>query len=141
MQKSAYIATGVVLLLKYQNIFKALSDEIRLRLLRLLAVTEVSVCVCELVDTINVPQYQVSRQLSILKKAGLVDNEKKGRWAYYYALKDQSEFHRALFNIVKNHVNEPTFMKDEKKLKSRLAIRDGDTCVVGHCGGKHGPAP
>lgn len=128
-------------MLKYQNIFKAMSDEIRLRLLRLLAVTEVSVCVCELVDTISVPQYQVSRQLSILKRAGLVDNEKKGRWAYYYALKDQSEFHGALFNMVKNHINEPKFMEDEKKLKSRLAIRDGDTCVVGHCGGRHGLAP
>lgn len=127
-------------MLKYQNIFKALSDEIRLRLLRLLVVTEVSVCVCELVDTISIPQYQASRQLSILKKAGLVDNEKKGKWAYYYALKDSSEFHRALFNILKNYVNEPMFMEDEKKMKSRLAIRDGDTCVVGHCGSGHGPA-
>jgi ArsR family transcriptional regulator, arsenate/arsenite/antimonite-responsive transcriptional repressor len=128
-------------LLKFQTIFKALSDGIRLRLLRLLAVTEVSVCVCELVDTINVPQYQVSRQLSILKKAGLVDNERKGKWAYYYALKDRSEFHRALFNMVKDHLKEPRFMADEKKLKSRLAIRDGDTCVVGHCGCRHGPVP
>lgn len=123
-------------MLKYQNIFKALSDEIRLRLLRLLAVTEVSVCVCELVDTISIPQYQVSRQLSILKKAGLVDNEKKGRWAYYYAMKDQSEFHRALFNMVKNQIKEPTFIEDEIKLKNRLAIRDGETCVVGHCGSR-----
>jgi ArsR family transcriptional regulator, arsenate/arsenite/antimonite-responsive transcriptional repressor len=62
-------------------LFKTLSDPTRLRLLNLLAAGET--CVCELTDTLRVVQPKVSRHLARLKRAGLVDARRNGKWIYY----------------------------------------------------------
>lgn len=59
----------------------ALSDPLRLRLLRLLMEREL--CVCELMRVLKTPQYKVSRHLGILKKAGLVRDWREGTWIHY----------------------------------------------------------
>ena len=68
------------------EIFKALSDETRLRIVNLLQ--QGTLCVCEIVDSLGLPQYQVSRHLTILKFAGLVDFERKGTRIHYFLRKD-----------------------------------------------------
>jgi ArsR family transcriptional regulator, arsenate/arsenite/antimonite-responsive transcriptional repressor len=62
-------------------IFKTLSDPTRLRLLNLLACGET--CVCELTDTLGVVQPKVSRHLAHLKRAGLVEATRDGKWMQY----------------------------------------------------------
>jgi len=62
-------------------IFKTLSDPTRLRLLNLLACGET--CVCELTDTLRVVQPKVSRHLAHLKRAGLVEARREGKWMHY----------------------------------------------------------
>jgi ArsR family transcriptional regulator len=62
-------------------LFKTLSDSTRLRLLNLLAHGET--CVCELTDTLRVVQPKVSRHLTHLKRAGLVEARRDGKWMYY----------------------------------------------------------
>ena len=62
-------------------LFKTLSDPTRLRLLNLLACGET--CVCELTDTLAVVQPKVSRHLARLKRAGLVDARRNGKWIHY----------------------------------------------------------
>jgi ArsR family transcriptional regulator len=62
-------------------LFKTLSDPTRLRLLNLLAGGET--CVCELTDTLGVVQPKVSRHLAQLKRAGLVDARRNGKWIHY----------------------------------------------------------
>src|SRR6266568_4589784 len=62
-------------------LFKTLSDPTRLRLLNLLACGET--CVCELTDTLGVVQPKVSRHLARLKRAGLVDARRDGKWMHY----------------------------------------------------------
>jgi ArsR family transcriptional regulator, arsenate/arsenite/antimonite-responsive transcriptional repressor len=62
-------------------LFKTLSDPTRLRLLNLLAAGET--CVCELTDTLRVVQPKVSRHLARLKRAGLVDARRNGKWIHY----------------------------------------------------------
>ncbi len=62
-------------------LFKTLSDPTRLRLLNLLA--EGETCVCELTDTLRVVQPKVSRHLARLKRAGLVDARRDGKWMHY----------------------------------------------------------
>jgi ArsR family transcriptional regulator len=64
-------------------IAKALSDETRLRILRVLAKTGERLCVCELEAALGKPQYAISRALGILKNAGLVDEERDGRLIRY----------------------------------------------------------
>ena len=60
---------------------KALSDENRVRILMFL--TEDELCVCQIIDLLGLAPSTVSKHLSILKQAGLIDSRKKGRWIYY----------------------------------------------------------
>src|SRR5947208_8739665 len=62
-------------------LFRTLSDPTRLRLLNLLAPGET--CVCELTDTLRLVQPKVSRHLAHLKRAGLVEARRDGKWMYY----------------------------------------------------------
>src|SRR5207245_5239922 len=62
-------------------LFRTLSDRTRLRLLNLLACGET--CVCELTDTLRVVQPKVSRHLARLKRAGLVEARREGKWTHY----------------------------------------------------------
>ena len=66
---------------KTANIFKALSDETRLRVVKLLQEREL--CVCELIQVLNMSQPRISRHLSVLKNAGIVDDRREGKWVYY----------------------------------------------------------
>ncbi|MBU0568654.1 metalloregulator ArsR/SmtB family transcription factor [bacterium] len=66
---------------KSLKLFKALSDETRLRLYLLLLKGEL--CVCELVNILNMEQSRISHSLRILKEAGLVDNRREGQWIIY----------------------------------------------------------
>lgn len=64
-----------------ERLFKALSDGTRLRIICLLEPG--SLCVCQIVEVLGLSQSTVSKHLSILKNAGLVSDEKRGRWSYY----------------------------------------------------------
>jgi ArsR family transcriptional regulator len=115
----------------YVNVFKALADKTRLRIMRLLSITDSQVCVCEIMDALERPQYLVSKHLNILKNAKLVEGERKGTWVYYSPLKKDSAFNRQLFKLLKGQLSDAEFLEDEEKLKRRLQLREGDTCVVG----------
>ena len=60
---------------------KAVSEEIRIRILLLLLDREA--CVCELVEPLDRSQPTVSHHLKILADAGLIAGEKRGRWVWY----------------------------------------------------------
>jgi ArsR family transcriptional regulator len=62
-------------------IFQSLGDPTRLQLLNLLS--EGEVCVCDLTETLGVVQPKVSRHLASLKRAGLVESRREGRWMHY----------------------------------------------------------
>ncbi|OGU37201.1 MAG: hypothetical protein A2315_02295 [Ignavibacteria bacterium RIFOXYB2_FULL_35_12] len=109
--------------------FKALSDETRLRIINLLLVND-SLCVCELVDTLEIPQYQISKGLAILKSSGIVELEKDGKWGYYQ-LSKLNETNKSLFLLLKKILNDEIFINDLKKLNDRLLLREEGRCVVG----------
>ena len=60
---------------------KALSDEIRIRLLLVLMKREA--CVCELMATFEMAQSKLSHHLIALRDAGFIKDEKRGKWNYY----------------------------------------------------------
>lgn len=74
-------------------IFKALSDETRLRILSLMK--EGEICVCDIAGTLNMTQPNISFHLSMLKEAGLIKDRKNGRWVHY-SLRDTDMFIRYL---------------------------------------------
>lgn len=61
--------------------FKALADETRLRIVKLLE--EGELCVCDITAALDMTQPNVSFHLGILKDAGLIKDRKVGRWSYY----------------------------------------------------------
>jgi len=63
------------------DILKALSDETRLRIINLLY--EKELCVCDIMETLQITQTKASRHLAYLKNAGLVKDRKQAQWAYY----------------------------------------------------------
>lgn len=68
----------------YEKKFKALSDEKRLHILYLLANTPTdSICVCDLMEEMELPQSKLSYHLKILLQANLIIQDKKGTWSYY----------------------------------------------------------
>lgn len=74
-------------------VFKALSDETRLRILRLLSEREL--CVCDIADTLEMTQPNISFHLGILKESGLIKDRKNGRWSHY-SLEESDVFIRFL---------------------------------------------
>jgi ArsR family transcriptional regulator, arsenate/arsenite/antimonite-responsive transcriptional repressor len=64
-----------------ENVFKALADKTRLRILALLGNNEV--CVCHIHDSLGLPQPTVSRHLAYLRKSGLVAARRDGVWMHY----------------------------------------------------------
>jgi ArsR family transcriptional regulator, arsenate/arsenite/antimonite-responsive transcriptional repressor len=65
------------------QLFKALADPHRVRIVNRLATTEGPVCVCDLVEPLGLSQPTVSFHMRKLIDAGLLQREQRGRWAYY----------------------------------------------------------
>ncbi|MFZ3172206.1 MAG: metalloregulator ArsR/SmtB family transcription factor [Carboxydocellales bacterium] len=66
---------------KLAEFFKALGDENRLKIIRMLS--EKELCVCEIIDRLELSQPAISHHLKILRQAGLVKDTKEGKWVYY----------------------------------------------------------
>ncbi len=66
---------------EFLNITKALADENRLRMLMALQAGEL--CVCQITELMGLAMSTVSKHLSVLYQAGLVNARKEGRWTYY----------------------------------------------------------
>jgi ArsR family transcriptional regulator len=65
------------------ELFKALADPARIRLLNLLATSADPICACEFTEPLGLSQPTVSHHLKKLVAAGLLDREQRGVWAYY----------------------------------------------------------
>ena len=70
------------------DLFKALADPSRVRVLNLLAVSDEPVCVCNLTELLGVAQPTVSFHMKKLMDAGLLQREQRGVWAYYSLRED-----------------------------------------------------
>jgi ArsR family transcriptional regulator len=68
-------------LLSLETVLKALADRTRLRIVGLLLAGEV--CVCDIHESLGIPQPKASRHLAYLRRTGLVDARKDGLWVHY----------------------------------------------------------
>lgn len=108
---------------EFLAITSALADTSRVRLL--LALEEQEVCVCNLVEVVGLADSTVSKHMSILKQAGLVESRKCGRWVYYRLVDaDASAVAKAAIRLVREHLkNDKTVVLDAIKLQ---ALRQGE---------------
>jgi ArsR family transcriptional regulator, arsenate/arsenite/antimonite-responsive transcriptional repressor len=73
------------------ELFKALADPARVRIMNVLATSGEPVCVCELIEPLGLAQPTVSHHMKKLLDAGLVDREQRGKWAYFSLRRDAVE--------------------------------------------------
>jgi ArsR family transcriptional regulator, arsenate/arsenite/antimonite-responsive transcriptional repressor len=65
------------------DVFRALADPARVRIMNVLATSDEPVCICNLVEPLGLSQPTVSHHMKKLADAGLVDREQRGKWAYF----------------------------------------------------------
>ena len=114
--------------MKVDLLFRAFSDRTRLRILHLLSPGEL--CVCDLVEVLNVPQPKVSRHLAYLRRAGLVESRRDGLWSYYSLAVAANVFHGKLLECLGCCFPQvPELARDADKLRRRrLKYADGRCC-------------
>jgi ArsR family transcriptional regulator len=115
---------------EYTQIFKTLSDPTRLRILRLLLDAGKELCVCELVDSLEEPQYNVSKHVTAMRAAGLLKSRKEGRWVYYSPRDADGEFLK-LLSLAVAAIPERHVKHDRAELRKRLKLREGGKCLTG----------
>ncbi|HIE29359.1 TPA: ArsR family transcriptional regulator [Candidatus Poribacteria bacterium] len=111
------------------NVFKALSDPTRLRILLLLQHGEL--CVCEVEEVLGMKQSRISRHLNILRNAGLTEARYFGRWVFYsLANPKTNRYHRRVIDtLVKWAQDSDQVFLDRKKLEACTQKRGQE----GHC--------
>lgn len=106
------------------ELFKALSEESRLRILTILMEREM--CVCEIEACLNMSQSNASRHLTALRKCGILECDKKAQWAYYRISEHFKEEHKYLWEYLLVQIKElPTYQSDHEKCETFKTI---DVC-------------
>lgn len=104
------------------KLFKALSNDTRLRILVLLSQKEL--CVCQLEWALKQTQAKISRHLTVLKNSGLVKDRHKGAWIFYSITKPKNNFERAINKFLKEYFIKryDLFKKDFENMKKCLRL-------------------
>ncbi len=109
------------------HIFKALSEETRLRILKLLENGEL--CVCDIVAALDLVQPKISFHLNALKESGFLKDRKQGRWIHY-RLDDSDFFRRFLLLSVMERIPKEAVAGDRKRLGEFLQSKPSKDNVV-----------
>jgi DNA-binding transcriptional ArsR family regulator len=110
------------------DITKAMADGSRLRVLMALAGGEL--CVCQIVELLQLAASTVSKHMSILRQARLVEGRKDGRWMYYRLSDgDAPQAARdAVAWVQRNLAKSSQAVQDKKRLKAILAMDPEKLC-------------
>ena len=114
-----------------QELFAALGDPLRLRLACCLTAVEGGLCVCELVDALQVSQPNVSRHLKLMKAADLVEERREGRWVYMQLKHAKHPLFEQIRCCLETVCCCHDVRADLRRLEARLKLRQGGKCVVG----------
>jgi ArsR family transcriptional regulator len=99
----------------YSAFFAALADDSRLRLLHLLKDGEL--CVCYLQEVLQTNQPKISRHLAYLKRTGLVEARRDGKWMHYRLKTLRPDLKKILSDTLKHLEKQPQIKSDSKRLQ------------------------
>lgn len=113
---------------EFLAIMKALADPNRLRVVVALRGREL--CLCQIVELLGLANSTVSRHMSILQQARLVDARKDGRWNYFRLAEDarHPEAAQAAALVVDSLERDAQIRKDAKHLKQILKMDPEELC-------------
>ena len=112
----------------FMSITKALSDENRVR--ALLALRQRELCVCQIIELLNLAPSTVSKHMAILKQARLVEGRKNGRWIYYHLADGgaPSEVREAIQWVLSHLSSDSRIRDDAERLNGILKRNPVDIC-------------
>ncbi len=93
----------------FAEVFKTLSDENRLRMLMILS--EKELCVCQIMGIIGQSQPMISRNLSILSRAGFLEERKEGKLKFYRVRDNISSIHKDIIRLLRHWLADDEVMK------------------------------
>jgi len=101
---------------------KGISDETRIRILKVLLEREC--CVCEVMQALNISQSRASRNLGILERAGFVKSRRDGLWIVYSVDEQMVNGYAAsLIEILRNSLlNEEIVLQDRERLSHAMRV-------------------
>lgn len=111
-----------IIMKNYIKILKAISNETRLKIIKILLKAESKLCVCEIVYSLNLPFYTISRHIKELKKVNILKESKEGKFINYSITISNDPFLAKLFELI-NSLPEKEFENEMNALKNRLALR------------------
>jgi ArsR family transcriptional regulator, arsenate/arsenite/antimonite-responsive transcriptional repressor len=113
---------------EFMNITKALADENRVR--ALLALRHGELCVCQMTALFGLAVSTVSKHLSILHQAGLVESRRNGRWIYYRLPGQEApvSVREALAWVEESLARNPRIAADAQQLKKLLKVDPTELC-------------
>ena len=113
---------------EFMTITKALADEKRVRVL--LALRGDELCVCQITELFGLAASTISKHLSILYQAGLVESRKDGRWIYYSlpAKGASAPAREAIRWVAKSLAGDPRIAEDAARLKKILVMDPAELC-------------
>ena len=128
MRKRAYATNIKVKIMRdFVKLFKALSDETRLRMLNILLEREC--CVCEVMQALDISQTRASRNLAALYEAGFLKLRRDGFWSLYSIdMDDMNEFVADLVQAVAKAM-EGNKMLEQDRERLKKAMRVGPSCA------------
>ncbi len=109
------------------EVFQALSDPLRVRMMRILVSSGEEACLCELADSLLEPEYKLSRHLKIIRQAGLLSATKDGRWVYHRLVRDPSFLSHIYEGIRGIRDAGGEFEKDLSRFRKRMLLREKDS--------------
>ncbi len=101
------------------RLFRALGDDVRLRIVALLSHGEL--CVCHVEEALELTQSNASRQLGILRAAGIVSHRRRDKWVYYrLAPQEDERCKRHLASLVASFAKQATLRRDVARLRKAM---------------------
>lgn len=118
------LAVSALQLRPMTRLLKALADDTRLRIVALLSHGEL--CVCHVESALGLSQPNASRQLGILRNAGVVDTRREGSWVYYRLVdQEDADCQRQLKSLVSGFAKRDLLRGDVQKL---IKIKGPGSC-------------
>jgi ArsR family transcriptional regulator len=111
----------------FAKLFKSLSDETRIRILKVLLEREC--CVCEVMQALDISQSRASRNLGILEDASFIKSRRDGLWIVYSIDEQKMNSYAApLIELLRDSlVNEEIILQDRERLSH--AVRTGPKAI------------
>jgi arsenate reductase (thioredoxin) len=106
----------------------ALNDETRVHILKFIAIHN-EVCVCDIETAFDMIQSRISRHLKILKEAGFLEVDRRGKWAYYRVCTTLTDLQRAMLDaVLALDIKTPNLLQGCSMDKKVLILCTGNSC-------------